>query len=109
MDSDFAPCKLIEYKDGMFGLLLSNFEPAYVVFDGMGKFFNGHTLQHIVQSQVRLKMPERANALHYDSEADMFVVRSTDREALKAAAGLIRELMNDSETLRQAMEVAGPD
>ncbi len=103
MEPEFAPCKLIQYKDGWFGLLLTHFDAAESTFEAMGFPNNGHSWQSLVIGQVSRKLPEDSNRLEFDSEADMFVARSAERDVLERVAGLIWGLLADSTLLRGAL------
>ena len=70
---------------------------------------NGHAWQALLQTLVQTHHPEIAPLLSYDSEADMFCVRSSDAEQLKHVAQLVRMLLEDQKMLRTILLSREPD
>lgn len=59
-------------------------------FEGRTDEGSGYTWERIVRHLVGASAPELGPRLEYAAEADMFVVRSDDADALRAIATLIR-------------------
>src|SRR5215831_5144093 len=109
MPDAFAPARLIEYKTTKpgprYGLMLL-VGPLQAEFDARRLSGTGYTWQGVVESLVRMRCPQIEPELQYDPEADMFVVRSSDRGALESVAALIQAVIADPALLDQAIAKA---
>ncbi|HEY3230513.1 MAG TPA: Imm51 family immunity protein [Roseiflexaceae bacterium] len=110
MDDYFAPCKLVEYANGGYSLILSDANFVhYDVFEELGWEGNGYDWCSVVDWLVHRENPALAEQLSYDPEAGMFVARSDDRDVLRLVAGLVRRAMQDKDVLREAIKNAELD
>jgi Immunity protein 51 len=110
MEDDFAPCKLIAYNDGGYGLILSDAHfTHYDVFEEAGREGNGYDWSGVVAVLVGEQWPALVARVSYHSEAGMFVARSDDRAALREIAQLIRRVMQDKALLRETVRKAELD
>jgi Immunity protein 51 len=104
MTDEFAPAKLLEYKEGSspaFGLMFLDLFPTPTFFEERGIEGNGYTWTGIIKHLVRERSPALEDQIEYDPEADMFVARSDNRTALVQLAALIREARTDLGLLEQ--------
>lgn len=109
LDTDLSPCRLIEYggeTSPRFGLMLLDLWPAHF-FDGRAVEGNGYTWERIVRHLVGASAPELGERLEYAPEADMFVVRSDDPDALRTIAILIRACHGDLVKLAELVTKVG--
>jgi Immunity protein 51 len=107
MTDEFAPAKLLEYKEGSspaFGLMFLDLFPTPTFFEERGFEGNGYTWTGIVKHLVRTRAPELEGVVEYDPEADMLVARSDDRAALLRVAMLIREARTDLGLLEEIIK-----
>ncbi|MFL5807348.1 MAG: Imm51 family immunity protein [Roseiflexaceae bacterium] len=110
MDNPYAPCRLIEYGSGDYGLILSDAHFVhYDVFEELGREGNGYDWCSVVDWLARSEHPAWAQHVSYHPEAGMFVARSADRAVLGAVAGLIRRALHDKDVLRDAITHAELD
>ena len=108
-NAEVAPCRLVDHGEGQYSLCLDDAKmPEVALFNDRGLSGNGYTWQAVADSLVRLRRPELANGLNYDSEAGMFVALGT-RPILIALAHLLQEALDDQKLLKAAVEAADPD
>lgn len=107
MSHSVSPCKLIDYQDGHYGLLLTDqYFAQFDVFEANGRIGNGHDWAGVVRYLVQQEHPDWAEKIAYDPEASMFVARSSDPSLLEAIAQLIQHLLQDREFLQKTVQQA---
>ena len=106
---DYEPGALVEYEGEfsfVFGTGRNNLESAVAVFEEMGYTGNGYTWDAVVDALIRMHASDLVDKLDYTSEGGMFCVESTDPEALKIVAQLLRKALQDTDLLREAIKNA---
>ena len=106
---EFAPCRLVEHEGGRFSLVFDDFGPTAETFEELDQDGGGYGWHGVVDALVRMKAPKLKRRLEYDPESSMFAVVSTDRDALRQVADLIRAAVQDSELLKEAIRKADPE
>jgi hypothetical protein len=108
-ESELSPCRLVDHGAGRYSLCLDDFRmPQLPLFEERGLQGGGYTWDAVVDSLVRLRRPDLAPDLTYDSEAGMFVALGS-RETLRVVARLIQEAIASPAVLREAVDHADPD
>jgi hypothetical protein len=105
----FAPCKLVDCKDGTFSLLFTDFDKTDPIFEKLNQEGGGYGWHCVVEALVRMKAPKLWKKVGFDPEASMFVALSNDKEVLKQVAKLIRNAVDDPELLQEAIRNASPE
>ncbi|OGQ24605.1 MAG: hypothetical protein A2138_02685 [Deltaproteobacteria bacterium RBG_16_71_12] len=110
MEADaVAPCRLVDHGGGRYSLCFDDYAmPTVPLFEQLGLQGGGYTWEEVVRSLVKLRQPDLAAQLSYDSESGMFVALGP-RAALLAVARLIQAAIADPLLLRTAVERADPD
>ena len=90
--ADFAPGRLIDYEDGIYGLVYSEFPDFGDLFERKGLQGGGDTWHGMVVHLLEEHAPDVLESLDFDPEANMFCARSDDLNALKAVALILRKL-----------------
>ncbi|MCC7070086.1 MAG: hypothetical protein IT383_02115 [Deltaproteobacteria bacterium] len=104
-----APCRLVDHGGSRFSLCLDDYAmPMMPLFEQLGLQGGGYTWEAVVRSLVKLRHPDLASQLSYDSEAGMFVALGP-RQALVTVARLLQAAIADPLVLRTAVERADPD
>ena len=107
------PLVLFEYdhRPGSYCLMLSDTDmgPADDVFEECGQYGNGYGWQGVAMSALRLRTPELADRVSFDSEAGTFVAHAEDPDALRSLGALLREAWQDPVVLKQFIEAGDPD
>ena len=104
-----APCRLVDHGGGRYSLCFDDYAmPAMPLFEQLGLQGGGYTWEAVVRTLVKLRHPDLASQLTYDSEAGMFVAIGP-RQALVTVARLIQAAIGDPLVLRTAIERADPD
>lgn len=102
--------QIIQYEDGRFGLTVM--EPGaadasyWEVFEDHELQGGGYTWQGLIESLVKMRMPDSIASLEIAAEADNAYVNSSDRGMLEQLAALIEAAIEDDELLLQAIESA---
>lgn len=109
----YEPGTLMKYEEGDFSLAFSvpnsDIESAELIFDQMGYDTNGYAWDAVVDALVRMRAPDLVSKLNYNSEGSMFCVESSDPEALKQVAQLIRDALQNVDLLKEALKNADPE
>ena len=99
--------RLITYEDGVHGLMIAAGTPglreAESVFDARGLEPTGYAWQALAECLVR---GTAAGPISFDPEADMFVARSADRQAIEELADALGGLIADPVALDAAITEA---
>jgi hypothetical protein len=112
VNEEFAPGRLVTHENE-FSLILDPFGPIYFTtkesfakhgFDPAGGYVWSGLLESLVQSRHTAIMPD----LHFNPESEMVSVASTNLEALRVVASLIRELSTNPELLEKTMKHTNP-
>ena len=85
--------------EGVSSLLLT--DTKWDAFEKKGFMGNGHDWSRLIGNLVKDKFPNILEILDFDSEADMFCVRSHDKEALKEIANLVSLFYDDDNRLME--------
>ena len=102
--------QIIQYDDGRYGLTVM--EPGapdasyWQVFEENELQGGGYTWEGLIESLVRLRMPDSLSSIEIGAEADNAYVNSADRKLLERIAALIEEAINEEELLMEAIENA---
>jgi hypothetical protein len=108
-DADVAPCRLVDHGEGRFSLCLDDFKmPELPLFTERGLQGGGYTWEAVADSLLRLRRPELADQVAWDSEAGMFVAVG-NRANLVVLARLIQEALAKADVLKAAGDAADPD
>jgi hypothetical protein len=110
VEETIGSCLLIGPNElGYLALSFSDFERAGDLPELEDLQGGGYTWHGIVDSLVRLRAPEIAEAVKFDPEGDTFVAVSKEPEPLRRVAALIEEALADPELLRRAIAEADLD
>ena len=102
--------QIIQFDDGRYGLTIM--EPGapdaqyWQVFEDNELQGGGYTWEGLIESLVRLRMPDAMPSIEIGAEADNAYVNSADRNILERIAALIEEAINDDVLLMEAIENA---
>ncbi|GAA0613202.1 Imm51 family immunity protein [Streptomyces crystallinus] len=89
-------------------LFAGDMEQVADVFEEHNAESHGHGWEGLAGSLVNSRMPDSADQLHFGSEADTFVVLSSDLKALTELAVLLRSAFHNRELLSQYILTAEP-
>lgn len=109
-DDEFEPCELGEL-DGEYYISFNDFNAndADLIFEEAGYDGGGYAWHGAVEALVKMRAPKLRRKLEYDPEASLLQISSTDRDALRQVAALIREAIADPALLRKAISKADPE
>ncbi len=108
-DADVAPCRLVDHGEGRFSLCLDDFKmPDVALFAERGLQGGGYTWEAVADSLLRLRRPDLADQVAWDSEAGMFVAVG-NRPNLVLLAKLLQEALAKPDVLKAAVDAADPD
>jgi hypothetical protein len=102
--------QIIQYDDGRYGLTIM--EPGapdatyWQVFEDNDLEGGGYTWEGLIDSLVRLRMPDAMSSIEIGAEADNAYVNSAGRNILERIAALIEEAINEEKLLTEAIENA---
>jgi hypothetical protein len=94
----YYPFTLTEYE-GINSLLLT--ETKWDTFEKNGFLGNGYDWNRLIENLLKEKLPNILETLVFDSEADMFCVRSHDKKSLKEIANLVSLFYDDENQLTE--------
>jgi len=96
--------------DDDFALVVgSHAEETVEFFNERGLDGNGHTWAGIVESILRLEMPEMYDRFGLSSEADDVLVTCGDRQLLERLGQCIRRYVTDETLMAEAIDSGDPD
>ncbi|WP_445362593.1 Imm51 family immunity protein [Microbulbifer sp. ANSA003] len=95
-NNTFYPFKLSEYG-GAYSLLLTDLK--WDAFEEAGFLGNGHDWNRLIENLCKDKQIDLIQALEFDSEADMFCVRSHNKEVLEKISEFVSEFYDDKDSL----------
>ncbi len=87
-------------------LLLTN-DMKWGIFEGLGYSGSGHDWTRVMSRLVDDKLPEVVATIDFDSEADMFCVRSNNLENLKKISALASSFYDDDEKMKELVSLYG--
>lgn len=95
-DNQYYPFTLSNHEK-IFSLLLTDLK--WDLFEKNSFLGNGHDWNRFIENLLRDKLPNILPNLEFDSEADMFCVRSEDKSQLEKIATLIAPLYDNESAL----------
>ena len=97
-ENPYYPFSLSTHKD-THSLTLTDLK--WDTFEEAGFLGNGHDWNRLIEALLSEKAPKVLSNLSFDSEADMFCVRTKEYESLKTIANLISEFYDDTNSLNE--------
>jgi hypothetical protein len=85
------PFLLDETSAGVFSLLLRDLDVFSAPFEAAGHSGSGSSWEAVARQVLESSLPDLEDRIDFDSEADMFCARSSDREALVRLGGVLAE------------------
>jgi hypothetical protein len=79
------------------------------VFAECGQYGNGYGWEGVARSALRVRAPEPADRLDFDSEAGTFVANGENADALQELGLLLQEAWRDRSVLRRFIEAGDPE
>lgn len=95
-DNTFYPFTLSEHEE-TYSLLLTDLK--WDAFEKEGFLGNGHDWNRLIENLCKDQQPNLISTLEFDSEADMFCVRSQDEKPLAKVAEFVSSFYDDESSL----------
>jgi len=95
-NNTYYPFTLSEHE-GISSLLLTDMK--WGAFEKEGFLGSGHDWNRLIRNLVKDKFPNRLKMLDFDSEADMFCVKSHNKEPLEKIVNLVSLFYDDENKL----------
>ena len=107
---ELEPFANIVELDDVFGLTLgSHDEETIEFFNEQGLEGNGHTWGGVVESIIRLEMPDSYDQLTLSPEADDLLVTCDERPPLERLSEFVRRYAADESLMARAIENGDPE
>ncbi|KLV03368.1 hypothetical protein ABT56_19800 [Photobacterium aquae] len=89
-------------ENEVYSLLLSS-DMKWEIFDKKGFLGNGHDWNRLIRALLEEQSPDTLGSIQFDSEADMFCVRSESKEALQFIAERVSQFYDNDRLMEDAV------
>ena len=98
MEKENYPFSLSNHE-GVYSLLLTDMK--WDLFEQNNYLGNGHDWDRLINNLLKDQATELLEQLSFDSEADMFCVRSNDESVLKKVSSIVSQFYDNDEKLSE--------
>jgi hypothetical protein len=102
------PLLLDETSPGVFSLLMRDLDDISGPFEAAGHSGNGYSWESVARQVLESSMPDLEERIDFDSEADMFCARSSDRKALEKLGAVLAEAARSRKRLAKLIASVPP-
>lgn len=102
--------RILDLYDDFLGLrVASDDEETFSFFEAQGLLGDGCTWQAVVDALVRTNMPSEHSKLEFTCESESLLIMGQDRALLERVEALVRQAVENDETILRAIADADSD